>query len=60
MIFTCSLNLEEISEMIHMTCQATTVYLFLQRLFIIAKHEEINLITNRTGMSVSFAMATVL
>ena len=60
MIFTCSLNLEEISEMVHMTCQATTVFLFLQRLFIIAKHEEINLITNRTGMSVSFAMATVL
>lgn len=60
MIFTCSLNLEEISVMAHRLCQAIAVFLFLQRLFIIAKHEEINLITNRTGMSVSFAMGTVL
>lgn len=36
------------------------IFFALQRLFIIAKHEEINLITNRTGMVVSFAVRTVL
>ena len=60
MIFTCSLNLGGIFETVHMTCQDISVFFPLQRLFIIAKHEEINLITNRTGMSVSFAMGTVL
>lgn len=56
-IFTCSLNIGEISEMVHMTYPALCVF-FLQRLFIIAKHEEINLLANRSGMSVSFAVRT--
>lgn len=34
------------------------VFFFLQRLFIIAKHEEINLLANGSGMSVSFAVRT--
>lgn len=52
--------------MAHMTSQAVTVFFFpqrkiiTQRLFIIAKYKEINLITNKTGVSVSFAVGTVL
>lgn len=41
MIFTCSsFELEDISVTAHRLCQAIAVFLFLQRLFIIAKHEE--------------------